>query len=56
MKITVNVQNIKSLGRGRYKVKLAETRANLTDMRHKDEEYVVTKNLGRGRYVMRKSI
>ena len=53
-RITVNVKKFESTGRGRYRVKIVETHANLINMTHNGEKYVVVKNLGRGRYIVRK--
>lgn len=52
-RVTVSVQKVEVLPRGRIKVKIKETEANLIDLKHKGKDYVVLRNLGRGRYVMR---
>ena len=54
MRVNVNVKYIKPLKHGRYRVKITETDVNLTDMRHKGVDFTTIKNLGRGRYVMKK--
>jgi hypothetical protein len=51
-KVNVTVQKMESMGT-RVKVKIKEHHLNLTDMKHNDKNYVVTKNLGRGRYIMK---
>lgn len=56
-RISINIKKIEKLGMSnRYKVKVLETQANLLDMNHKGENYIVIRNLGRGRYIMRKVI
>jgi hypothetical protein len=41
------------LPRGRYKVKIEQTKVGLDTMRHQGKDYVVLKDLGRGRYIMK---
>lgn len=52
-RIPIHVIRMESVGKGKFKVKLAETHANLIDMHHNGRDYIVVRNLGRGRYVMK---
>lgn len=52
-RIDITVEKIQSMGAGRFKVKIAETKASLIDMRIDGREFVVTRRLGRGRYIVR---
>lgn len=51
--ISINVQRMKPVGKGKVMVKIRETSVNLTDMSHNGQHYKVLRSLGRGRYVMR---
>jgi len=51
--IQVHVQKIEPIGKGRFKVKIAETGAKINTLSHNGRELVATKDLGRGRYIMR---
>lgn len=53
--VQVHVQRVETLSRERIKVKIAETGVGLNTMIHNGKNYEVTKNLGRGRYIMRPS-
>ncbi len=54
-RVNVTVRRIESIGKGRFRVKIAENNINLVDLDYSKDLYlVVTKNLGRGRYVMKK--
>ena len=56
-RISINIKKIEKIGTSnRYKVKILETQANLLDMNHQGENYIVIRNLGRGRYIMRNVI
>ncbi len=52
-RVNITVQKMRSMGAGRFRVKVAQTRECLIDMRIDGKEFVVTRNLGRGRYVVR---
>lgn len=49
----VQVERISDIGRGRIKVKIQQTDINMTGLNHNGKIYIATKNLGRGRYIMR---
>ena len=51
--IQVHVQKVEPIGKGRYKVKVAETGAKLSALTHNGKELVTARDLGRGRYIMR---
>ena len=51
MKVTV--MWVEPIGRQRFKVKVAETGANLAAIEHKGRLLEVSSKLGRGRYIMR---
>jgi hypothetical protein len=53
-RILLNVLRMEFLSLGRYKVKVAENEVSLKIMNHNGKYYIVVKNLGRGRYIMRK--
>lgn len=55
-RISINVEKIEPIGHGRVKVKIREHGVNLLDMRHEGREFVVTRSLGRGRYIMREKV
>ena len=52
-RIPLDVIRIDPMGNGKVKVKIKQTQANLIDMRHQGRDYIVIRNLGRGRYIMR---
>lgn len=52
-RIKINVVRLEQMGRGRVKVKIDDTKSNIIDMNHNGKDYVVMRNLGRGRYIMR---
>lgn len=52
--VRVHVQKWESLGGGRFKLKIAETNMNLTNIVHEGEPYTTIKHLNRGRYIVRK--
>jgi hypothetical protein len=52
---TVHVQRAKPIGIGRIRVKIAETKVNLTRLTHNGKTYETSRNLGRGRYVMKEA-
>jgi hypothetical protein len=52
MKTRVSVQRWDSLGGGRARIKIAE-KINLTNITHNGIAYLTTKNLGRGRYIVK---
>lgn len=49
--VPITVQKIQSIGGGRYRVKIAQTKENLVNMTIDGRKYKVLRNLGRGRYV-----
>jgi len=51
MKVTVT--RFESIGRQRFKVKIAETGVSLASIEHKGRLLEVSSKLGRGRYIMR---
>ncbi len=51
--VQVSVQRVENIGRGRIRVKIRQTDFNLSGMEHNGKSYVVSKNIGRGRYIMR---
>ena len=51
MKVTV--MRVEPIGRQRFKIKIAETGANLAAIEHKGRLLDVSSKLGRGRYIMR---
>ena len=51
MKITVT--RFESIGRQRFKVKIAEPGVSLASIEHKGRLLEVSSKLGRGRYIMR---
>lgn len=53
-RVKITVQRFESLGGGRFKVKIAEKRMNMTNLVHEGEYFVTQKKMGRGRYVMKK--
>jgi hypothetical protein len=52
-RVDITVEKIRSIGSGRFKVKVAETKERLIDMRIDGRNFIVTRSLGRGRYVVR---
>ena len=52
-KITVHVQRWESLGGGKARVKIAD-KINLTNITHDGVQYLTTKSLGRGRFVVKR--
>jgi hypothetical protein len=52
-RIDITVEDMEPLPRGRYKVKIEQTKVGLDTMRHQGKDYVVLKDLGRGRYIMK---
>ena len=51
MKVTVT--RFESIGRQRFKVKIAEAGVSLASIEHKGRLLEVSSKLGRGRYIMR---
>ena len=49
----ITLQKIEGIGKGKFRVKIKETSANILDMRHNGKDFIVLHNLGRGRYIMR---
>lgn len=51
---SITVQKMQSIGVGRFKIKLAETHDRFSTLTISGIDYIVTRNLGRGRYIIRK--
>lgn len=52
-RVSITVEHMEPLSGGRWKIKVKETHIDLIDLSHEGREFVVVKNYGRGRYVMR---
>jgi len=52
-RISINVLHMELMGNGKVKVRIKENQANLINMHHQGRDYIVIRNLGRGRYIMR---
>jgi hypothetical protein len=52
-RFNIDVIRMEPVGKGKVKVKIAQTQVNLSTMHHEGKDYTVISNIGRGRYIMR---
>lgn len=52
-RVSITVERTEPLSGNRWKIKVKETQINLIDLDYEGKRFVVVKNYGRGRYVMK---